>query len=273
VTCVATDPGPFGKFIDLHDDNGDIGFPPDGQCVVVSKLAHDYGIGPGDELILKDGYKETKVTVAAVCENYVGDNIYMSFDTYKNGFGKKPGIKMAYVTVNNSEDEAVVRAHATTAAKYDRTAAVSVNIDTRERVNNMMKSLNSVIYVVILSAGLLAFIVLYNLTNINITERVREIATIKVLGFYPIEVSQYVFRENLALTAAAALVGLPLGKKLLDFVIDSIVITFIYFEPRLDRLDYLMAVILTFAFAFIVNLAMQPRLRGVSMTESLKSVE
>ena len=273
ITCVATDADEFGKFIDLHNENGAIGFPADGECVVVRKLAHDYGIGAGDELTLKDGYKEMKVKVAAICENYVGDNIYMSLGTYKERFNKKPEIKTAYVNVPDSADEAAIRDHATSAANYERAAAVSVNIDTRGRVNNMMKSLNSVIYVVILSAGLLAFIVLYNLTNINITERVREIATIKVLGFYPIEVSQYVFRENIALTAAAALVGLPLGKRLLDFVIDSIVVKFIFFEARLDRMDYIIAVILTFVFAFIVNLAMQPRLRGVSMTESLKSVE
>ena len=114
---------------------------------------------------------------------------------------------------------------------------------------------------------------LYNLTNINITERIREIATIKVLGFNQLEVSQYVFRENLFLTAVAALVGIPMGKWLLKFVIDNIVLSMIYFEPRHGPYDIPIAVALTFVFAMFVNLAMQRRLRNVSMTESLKSVE
>ena len=137
----------------------------------------------------------------------------------------------------------------------------------------MMESLNAIVYVVIMSAALLAFIVLYNLTNINITERVREIATIKVLGFNQHEVSRYVFRENVFMTAIAAVAGIPLGKWLLGFVIDNIVVKMIYFEPRLNRTDYIMAVILTFVFAGVVDLAMRRRLADVSMTESLKSVE
>ena len=111
------------------------------------------------------------------------------------------------------------------------------------------------------------------LTNINITERIREIATIKVLGFNQLEVSQYVFRENIFLTAIAALVGIPLGKWLLKFVIDNIVVKMIFFEPRLTNMNIVVAVLLTFLFAGVVNLAMQKRLRSVSMTESLKSVE
>ena len=114
---------------------------------------------------------------------------------------------------------------------------------------------------------------LYNLTNINITERLREIATIKVLGFYQLEVSQYVFRENLFLTAVAAIVGIPMGDWLLKFVIDNIVLSMIYFEPRHGPYDIPISVALTFVFAFLVNIAMQKRLRDVSMTESLKSVE
>ena len=167
----------------------------------------------------------------------------------------------------------MIRDAATEAANYENTAAVSVNLDVRDSVAKMMESLNLIVYVVILSAALLAFIVLYNLTNINITERTREIATIKVLGFNQLEVSQYVFRENLFLTAIAAVVGIPMGKWLLRFVIDNIVVKMIYFEPRLTNKDIVLAVVLTFVFAAFVNIAMQRRLRNVSMTESLKSVE
>ncbi|MBR0374324.1 MAG: FtsX-like permease family protein [Mogibacterium sp.] len=273
VTCIAADPEGFSDYIDLHANGQAIPFPAEGEVVVVRKLAHDYGIQAGDTLVLRDGYREMTVKVAAINENYVSDNIFMSYDTYRNGFGKKVEIKSALVCAPEGSDEASVRDMATTASNYDDTAAVSVNLDVRDRITKMMKSLNAVIYVVILSAGLLAFIVLYNLTNINITERVREIATIKVLGFYPLEVSQYVFRENLFLTAIAAVVGIPMGRWLLRFVIDNIVVKFIFFEARLDRMDYVWAIILTFVFSFVVNLVMQRRLDNVSMTESLKSVE
>ena len=283
VSCVAADGNGFDQYVDFHANGEKIPFPEKGEVVVVRKLAHDYGIRPGDELKLKEGYREMTVRVAAVNENYVGDNIYMSTETYEEGFGKRAECKSALVNLaagpdgeeaaDPQEEEKAIRDAATSASQYDDTAAVSVNLDTKDRVENMMKSLNAVIYVVILSAGLLAFIVLYNLTNINITERVREIATIKVLGFYSFEVSQYVFRENLFLTAIAAVVGIPAGRWLLDFVIDNIVVKFIFFEARLDRMDYVWAIILTFVFALVVNLAMQRRLRGISMTESLKSVE
>lgn len=283
VTCSASEPENFGNFIDLHDGSEPVAFPGDGEIVIVRKLSHDYGINKGDTLKIRDGYREAELIVSDVCDNYVYDTIYMSMDTYEKAFGKKADIKSALVRMKRPEaetesgeeslDDETIRAAATEAANYEHTAAVSVTLDVRESVAKMMKSLDMVVYVVILSAALLAFIVLYNLTNINITERVREIATIKVLGFNQLEVSQYVFRENLFLTAIAAVVGIPLGKWLLRFVIDNIVVKMIYFEPRLTNMNIVMAVALTFAFAAFVNLAMQRRLRSVSMTESLKSVE
>ncbi|MBR2540842.1 MAG: FtsX-like permease family protein [Mogibacterium sp.] len=273
ITCTASDPDDFGRYIDLHEGDTAIGFPGEGEAVIVRKVNHDYGVNIGDTLTVREGYREMQVTVSGICDNYVQDNIYMSLDTYEKGFGKKADIKSALVRLNGETDEDAIRDISTKAANYENAAAVSVNLDVKENVSKMMKSLDAVVYVVILSAALLAFIVLYNLTNINITERIREIATIKVLGFNQLEVSQYVFRENIFLTAIAAVVGIPLGKWLLKFVIDNIVVKMIYFEPRLNNIDIILSVILTFVFAGIVNLAMQKRLRNVSMTESLKSVE
>ena len=227
----------------------------------------------GDEVTLRDDYREMKAKIVGVADNYVYDSLYMTPETYREGFGKEPDVKAAYINLEEGSEEETIRKVAADAAGYEYTAAVQPNIDVRENVSRMMKSLNAIVYVVILSAALLAFIVLYNLTNINITERLREIATIKVLGFYQLEVSQYVFRENLFLTAVAAIVGIPMGDWLLKFVIDNIVLSMIYFEPRHGPYDIPVAVALTFAFAFLVNLAMQKRLRDVSMTESLKSVE
>lgn len=285
VNCTAADPEDFGKFIDLHDGSTPVEYPGDGEVVIVRKLNHDYGIKAGDTITLRDGYRDAEFTVAAVCDNYVYDTIYMSSETYEKGFDKKPEIKSALVRLRGGAADSLesadgtgltdeeIRGVATEAANYKNTAAVSVSLDVKDSVGKMMESLDMVVYVVILSAALLAFIVLYNLTNINITERIREIATIKVLGFNQFEVSQYVFRENLFLTAIAAVVGIPLGKWLLGFVIDNIVIKMIYFEPRLTNTDIALAVALTFVFAAVVNLAMQRRLMKVSMTESLKSVE
>ena len=273
VTCTAADPADFDRYINLHNSGEHIDFPSEGEVVIVKKLHHDYGISEGDEITVRDGFKEAKFKVSGVADNYVFDSIYMSEETYENAFGNKPEIKTAFVIAGEDADEKFIREAGTAAAGYDEAAAVSVNIDTEDNVNQMMKSLNSVVYVVILSAALLAFIVLYNLTNINITERVREIATIKVLGFYQTETSLYVFRENMFLTAIAAVVGIPLGKWLLKFVIDNIVIKMIFFEPKLTNMDIGLSVVLTFVFAFGVNLVMQRRLANISMTESLKSVE
>ncbi|MBQ3429562.1 MAG: ABC transporter permease [Mogibacterium sp.] len=273
ITCVATEAEGFDQFIDLHTGDQHLDYPGPGEAIIVKKTNHDFGIGVGDEITLRDDYREMKVKIVGVADNYVYDSIYISSDTYREGFGKEPDIKAAYIDFEEGTAEDVIRNASADAAGYEYTAAAQTNIDVRENVNKMMKSLNSIVYVVILSAALLAFIVLYNLTNINITERIREIATIKVLGFYQLEVSQYVFRENLFLTAVAAIVGIPMGDWLLKFVIDNIVLSMIYFEPRHGPYDIPISVALTFVFAFFVNIAMQKRLRNVSMTESLKSVE
>ena len=273
ITCVATDAEGFDDFINLHAGDQHIGYPGPGEIVIVRKTNHDYGLDVGDVVTLRDDYREMEAKIVGVADNYVYDSLYMTPETYRQGFGRDPDVKAAYINLEDGSEEDVIRAVAADAAGYEYTAAVQPNIDVRENVSRMMKSLNAIVYVVILSAALLAFIVLYNLTNINITERMREIATIKVLGFYQIEVSQYVFRENLFLTAVAAVAGIPMGDWLLKFVIDNIVLSMIYFEPRHGPYDIPLSVALTFVFAFLVNIAMQKRLRDVSMTESLKSVE
>ena len=273
ITCVATEAEGFDSFVDLHTGDQHLDYPGQGEIIIVKKTSHDYGLGAGDVVKLREGYREMEVKIVGVADNYVYDSIYMTPETYREGFGKEPDIKAAFINFEDGTEEEVIRNTSADAAGYEYTAATQTNLDVRDNVSKMMKSLNSIVYVVILSAALLAFIVLYNLTNINITERIREIATIKVLGFYQLEVSQYVFRENLFLTVVAALAGIPMGDWLLKFVIDNIVLSMIYFEPRHGPYDIPLAVVLTFVFAFLVNLAMQKRLRDVSMTESLKSVE
>ena len=143
----------------------------------------------------------------------------------------------------------------------------------RGRIEGMIGTLSYIVLLVIACAGALAFIVLYNLTNINITERIREIATIKVLGFYAGETAQYVFRENILLTAIAAVVGLPLGKALHTFVLSQVKVDALSFHMYISPLSYILGIVITFVFAFMVSLVMQRKLAKVSMTESLKSIE
>ena len=150
---------------------------------------------------------------------------------------------------------------------------ITVTTALRERLNSMMGSLDAVVLLVIVSAGILAFIVLYNLTNINIMERIREIATIKVLGFYARETAQYVFRENMMLTGIGALAGLLLGKWLHAFVMHKIDIDMVFFGLRILPKSYLMSVVLTFVFSLLVDAVMYWRIEKINMAESLKSIE
>ena len=165
--------------------------------------------------------------------------------------------------------------HEAAAEIADRTdvLAVSVIADMRERIANMMKSMDYIVALIIICAGSLAFIVLYNLTNINITERIREIATIKVLGFYARETADYVFRENLILTFLGAIAGLWLGKWLHWFVMYNIRIDMISFKTIITPASYLLSLLFTFIFAMLVNAFMYFKLEKINMAESLKSIE
>ena len=146
-------------------------------------------------------------------------------------------------------------------------------MDVRERFENMMSSLNYIVFVIILCAAALAFIVLYNLTNINVTERVREIATIKVLGFTRKETASYVFRENMILTTLGAAVGLLMGKLFHTFIMSCISLDAVTFDERVTPVSFLCSFALTFVFAGIVNWFMIGKIERISMTESLKSVD
>ena len=152
-------------------------------------------------------------------------------------------------------------------------ASVSFAESVRETFNDFLDKINYIVVVLILCAGILAFVVLYNLTNINITERVREIATIKVLGFYDKEVYAYVFRETLVLSAIGALAGLGLGKLLHAFVVRTAEVDMIMFGRDIYPWSYLLSIAITMVFSVLVCLGMMRRLRRVNMVESLKSVE
>lgn len=273
VSLIAADGENFSKFVSLHRDKQKIAFPGNGEAVICKKLSKQYNLKAGDRITLRDkNYHAMKVRISAVCDNYVNDFLYLSTSTYTKGFGSAPERKLAYVITAGSSDAAVHRAAAQSAG-YKNAAATSVNSDSRDLIGNMMQSLNAVIVLIVLCAGALAFIVIFNLTNINVTERLREIATIKVLGFYHRETMAYVFRENLFMTGISALVGIPLGKAFLTFIMSQINVDLIFFSMRITLKSYVLSVLLTFVFAVIVGIPMSSKLRKISMTESLKSVE
>ncbi|MDE5866941.1 MAG: ABC transporter permease [Lachnospiraceae bacterium] len=191
-------------------------------------------------------------------------------EAYAAQLGREPEYKSAYANVKEGAD---IHEAAARISDMDNVLSVSVIRDMRERVSGMMDNMNYIIALIIACAGSLAFIVLYNLTNINITERIREIATIKVLGFYAKETADYVFRENLILTAFGALVGLLLGKWLHQFVMYNVQIDMISFKTIVKPMSYLLSLICTFAFAMFVNGIMFFKLEKINMAESLKSIE
>lgn len=260
------------EFIDLHTEQGEaIPYPAKGEAVITAKVAKALGIGVGDEVVVRDNdMNRIRVKIAGLCENFVYNYIYMNQETYQDQIGVDPECKSAYAIVTEGTD---LHAAAARVSDSDNVLAVSVVQDMKDRISTMMQSMDYIVALIILCAGCLAFIVLYNLTNINITERIREIATIKVLGFYAKETADYVFRENLILTGLGAAVGLVLGKLLHWFIMYNINIDMISFKNSIKPLSYGLSFLLTFVFAMFVNGIMFFKLEKINMAESLKSIE
>lgn len=268
----AEDAKTMEPFLNLHTQKDEpLSYPGKGEAVISHKIAKTYGVKVGDEILLQDGdRKELRVTVSGIFENFVYDYVYVAAETYEEQMGEAPEYKTVYINAAEDQD-----AHLLGTSLMNMKNAVTVNVsqDFLERFSSMMQSMNLIVFVIILCAAGLAFIVLYNLTNINITERMREIATIKVLGFYEKETSSYVFRENLMLTFFGALLGLVLGKLLHTFVMGQIKIDAVTFDVQVLPVSYLYSVVLTLVFALFVNQMMKKKIDGISMTESLKSVD
>lgn len=259
-------------FISLHSEQGvTIPYPGEGEAVITAKAAKNMGIRVGDEILLRDNdMNGIRVKVSALCENFVYNYVYISKETYQNHVGAEPEYKSAYAVVREGTD---LHTAAARVSDIDNVLSASVVQDMKDRISTMMQSMDYIVALIILCAGCLAFIVLYNLTNINITERIREIATIKVLGFYAKETADYVFRENLILTGLGAAVGLVLGKLLHRFIMYNINIDMISFKNAISPLSYGLSFILTFVFAMFVNGIMFFKLEKINMAESLKSIE
>ncbi|MDE6887058.1 MAG: FtsX-like permease family protein [Eubacterium sp.] len=269
---IAQDTEEIADFLKLRTKSGEkISYPSAGEAALTVKTAETMGIRVGDQVVLRDSEMNSlTVKVSALYENFIYNCVYISKETYMEQLGKEPEYKSAYVVVKDGVD---VHMAAASMADQGNVLSVSITQDMRERIASMMKSMDYIVLLIILCAGSLAFIVLYNLTNINITERIREIATIKVLGFYARETADYVFRENLALTGLGALAGLGLGKWLHWFVMDQVKIDMISFKTMVAPMSYLWSLALTFAFAMLVNGLMYFKLEHIHMAEALKSIE
>lgn len=260
------------NFVDLHTSKGEkVLLPGDGEIVLSEKLADTYGLEIGDKITLQNEDMETiTATVSGIFQNFIYHYAYINSGTYNQTTGKETEYRNIYVNLPAEADGHQLSA---TLMKEENVSGVTLNQDTMERFAGMMASLDLIVLVVILCAAGLAFIVLYNLTNINITERIREIATIKVLGFRKKETASYVFRENMMLAAMGIVVGLLLGHFLHRFIMYEINIDLIAFDTHVRPISYVYSALLTLVFTALVNRFMHRKLERISMTESLKSVD
>lgn len=264
-------PDEVGDFISLHTKKQEpIAYPKEGEAVLSKKVAETYAVKKDDTILLRDSdNNEMSLKVTGICENHIYNYVYIAPESYEKQIGDLV-FKNVYVSL---PDEADIHEVSAALMKADGVTAVTVNSDMLNRISQMMSCMNYIVIVIIICAGALAFIVLYNLNNINITERVREIATIKVLGFYPKETASYVFRENMVLTAIGCGLGLILGKWFHRFVMGEIQIDMVSFNVQINAVSYLFSVLLTMGFAWIVNRMMTGKLERINMAESLKSID
>jgi len=261
------------EFVRLHARTEDESYIlRQGECIVSEKLAKMAGKQVGDDMVLLDEGREISIRISAITEHYANHYVYMTAADYETLFGEELQFNTILLKAEglSAEQES---AFAEALLKDDMILQVNMTSDIRSGFEDMIKILDYVMVVLILAAGALAFVVLYNLTNININERVREIATLKVLGFRSGEVSSYIFRENIIITMLGALAGLGLGFFLAMFVIQTAEVDMVMFGREIHSGSYLISFVITMLFSLIVSLVMRRSLDKISMVESLKSVE
>ena len=244
----------------------------DEGAAISEKTASLLGLKVGDMIPLKKGDKEYKVRVAVITENYMSHYLYMTPRVYEQTFGEMPEYENIVFTMQEDCKDDLEMA-GTRILANPGALSISYTSSLASQVDRMLSTLDAVILVLIVSAGMLAFVVLYNLNNINITERQRELATLKVLGFYDGEVSQYVLRENVILTVLGIMFGAVFGILIHRYVITTVEVDAVMFGRNIKPLSFLYSGILTSIFSIVVNGVMHFKLKTVDMVESLKSVE
>lgn len=263
----------FENLISLHTRIGRQPLTLDDDSVMINeRLASDFGFSAGDTVTLTNGNTSAEIKVGGIYENYIHNYVFMTPDCYKKLFGHEPSYNMYEVRLNDKSEETDSE-FSTAMLADDRIAAVAFTEQNVEDFRNMLNSLDMVIVVMVVCAAALAFVVLYNLTNINIAERQREIATFKVLGFYNRETSRFIYIENIVLTILGIAVGLVLGVFLTKFIITTVEVDNVMFGRDIYLSTFLYASGLTMVFSLLVNAAMNCKIKSVNMVESLKSVE
>ena len=265
-------PGDLPRFMELYDcKTGETITLDDGGVYIDQKLSELLGVTVGDTFLV-DGDARANVTVAGIFEHYTGHFIYMTPGYYERTFGT-PAETGAYLLTLESDDEELCSALFEELLSLNGVAATTRMRDTQDTYQHSMERIDFVVVIVILAAAALAVVVLYNLSNINITERLRELATIKLLGFYDGEVSAYVYRENIVLTVIGIAVGILMGHYLHTWLVLSTEIDLMMFGRETDPKSYLYAAVLTALFSFLVNLIAHFKMKKIDMVESLKSAE
>ncbi|MBQ9148824.1 MAG: FtsX-like permease family protein [Oscillospiraceae bacterium] len=258
-------------FIDLHTGEMLLRMPRTDEALLSVGVAEAMGVRVGDQVILRNADMQTlEVTVSGIYDNNVSNFAIVRPETLEKQWGEAPQQQMAFVKVGEEQD---LYAASTVITGLDSVMNVTISQDTATMVGSMMDALDLLVVTIVLCAAMLAVIVLYNLINININERIREIATIKVLGFHAGETASYVFKENMILCVMGSLFGLLLGKLLLEFVMSQIKIDMVWFQSRITVLSLIISVVLTLVSAVIVQFIFYFKLEKVNMAESLKSVE
>lgn len=276
---VPQDTQEFGNFNTLRTRVGHKPLAIDDEGVLISeKLAMKLGVSVGDSIAIYDEDaignatgNGREVNVSGIMENYVAQYVLMSPALYESTMGEAPSY--ATLLANVAEGDGVREAFSDDVLAMDGVKTVTYNDETINSYRSMLKSVDSVVVVLVVAAALLAFVVLYNLTNINITERVREIATLKVLGFTPHEVNAYIYRETMLLSLIGAFVGLFLGIAMEGYVVITAEVDQVMFGREIHTLSFIIAFALTMLFSVIVTLAMKFKLKKIDMVESLKSVD
>ena len=242
------------------------------KIAITEKVAELLNVQKGDTIILKDAdEKQHEVQISDIVENYIYHYVYMPKELYEELYEPySTNVLFVEHTLNNTQAE---DAFAKELLEKEEVSAISLNSSIQNMMNDMMSSLNYVVIVLIVSAGLLAFVVLYNLSNVNISERIRELATIKVLGFYDKEVYQYITRETVILTGIGIILGLIGGYFLNYFIMGTCEINVLRFSRKIRPISYLYAIIITIIFTTIVNIVTYFSLKKIDMIESLKSIE
>ena len=261
----------LSDFIDLHTGSKALSLPGLDEVVLSVGVADMLGIEVGDSVVMRNSDMQAlELNVSGIYDNHVYNYSIVAPETIEKQWGPPPEQQMAFVKLQEGQD---VHALSAQISELHDVMNVSISADMADMVRNMMEALDLVVVVIVFCAGLLAVTVLYNLTNININERVREIATIKVLGFNAGETGAYVFKENMTLTVVGSLVGLLLGKLLLMFVMTQIKIDMVWFRAIVLAPSYIWAAALTLLAAVAVDFIFYFKLQKINMAEALKSVE